>query len=74
MSVQATSNSDASSDGGDEDGDPPPVSKSGIGRKVPPRRTVSTAAWQTCQFPVHKRPTAPFTGFTVLPQASNNKD
>jgi hypothetical protein len=47
---------------------------SGIGRNVPPRKTVSTAAWHTCQFPVHKSPTAPFTGFTVRPHASNNND
>lgn len=45
-----------------------------IGRNAPPRRTVSTAAWQTCQLPVHNKPTAPLTGFTVLPAASYNKD
>ena len=71
MLVQVTSASETSS----EDGiGAPDVRSSGIGRKVPPRRTVSTAAWHTCQLPVHKSPTAPFTGFTVLPQASNNKD
>lgn len=73
MSVQVTSASDTSSEVGV--GDPPQLLRSsGTGRNVPPRRTVSTAAWQTCQFPVHKRPTAPFTGFTVRPQASYNKD
>jgi len=46
----------------------------GRGLSVPPRSTVSTAAWQTCQFPVQRRPTAPLTGLTVLPQASNSRD
>lgn len=41
---------------------------------VPPRRTVSTAAWQRCQLPVHIKPTAPFTGLIVRPHASNSKD
>lgn len=45
----------------------------GNGWRDPPDSTVSTAAWQTCQFPVERRPTAPFTGFTVLPHASNSK-
>lgn len=53
--------------------DAPPRS-SGIGFNAPPRSTVSTAAWQTCQLPVQRRPTAPLTGLTVLPAASNNRD
>ncbi len=40
------------------------------GLSEPPLRTVSTAAWHNCQFPVPSSPTAPNTGFTVLPQAS----
>ncbi|KAG5526345.1 hypothetical protein RHGRI_032580 [Rhododendron griersonianum] len=48
--------------------------KSGIGRRAPPRSTVSTADWHTCQFPVHNSPTAPFTGLTVRPHASNSRD
>lgn len=46
----------------------------GKGRRTPPRRTVSTAAWQRCQLPEERSPTAPFTGFTVLPHASSNSD
>lgn len=70
-SVPASSASDASSDA--TGGAFIPVS-SGKGLSVPPRRTVSTAAWHTCQFPVQRSPTAPFTGLTVLPHASNSKD
>lgn len=47
---------------------------SNIGRSFPPDSTVSTAAWHTCQFPAPNNPTAPCTGFTVLPHASNNSD
>ncbi|KAJ0441786.1 hypothetical protein HanIR_Chr16g0801751 [Helianthus annuus] len=47
---------------------------SGMAFMVPPRRTVATADWHKCQFPVHSSPTAPFTGFTVRPQASSNRD
>ena len=46
----------------------------GIGRRIPPRKMVSTAASQMCQFPEERSPTAPFTGFTVLPHASNRSD
>ncbi|KAL4555847.1 hypothetical protein LXL04_038477 [Taraxacum kok-saghyz] len=52
----------------------PTENSSGIACILPPRSTVSTADSQTCQFPVHRRPTAPFTGFTVRPQDSNSKD
>lgn len=45
-----------------------------IGRTVPPARTVSTAAWHTCQFPLDSSPTAPLTGLTVRPHASNSSD
>ena len=72
VSVQATSASDASSVAAAA-GASRPMS-SGMGLSVPPRSTVSTAAWQTCQFPVQRSPTAPFTGFTVLPHASKSSD
>lgn len=70
MSVQVTSASEASSHSGVET----PLRSSGIARRVPPRRTVSIAAWHTCQFPVPSSPTAPFTGFTVRPHASYKSD
>ncbi|GMN55960.1 hypothetical protein TIFTF001_025087 [Ficus carica] len=53
---------------------PTPPRSSGIGRKVPPWRTVTTAACHTCQFPVQSSSTALFTGSTVLPHASNNRN
>ncbi|GKV17257.1 hypothetical protein SLEP1_g27788 [Rubroshorea leprosula] len=60
--------SEVSSDAGGE------TINSDNGRKVPPRRTVSTATWHTWQFPIHSSPTAPFIGFTILLHASNSKD
>ena len=44
------------------------------GLSVPPFSTVSTADWHTDQFPLHSKPTAPKTGFTVLPHASYSRD
>lgn len=73
MFVQVISASEASSRSGGVRL-PPPETNSGIGCNAPPRRTVWTAAWHTCQLPVHRSPTAPFTGLTVRPQASNNSD
>uniref|UniRef100_A0A803R0X1 Uncharacterized protein n=1 Tax=Cannabis sativa TaxID=3483 RepID=A0A803R0X1_CANSA len=79
MSVQVTSASEASSEAAVGVVAvivpvPPPPRSSGSGRNVPPRSMVSTAAWHMCQFPVQSRPTAPLTGFTVRPHASNNSD
>ena len=39
-----------------------------------PRRTDSTAAWQSCQFPDHSKPTEPYTGLSMRPQASYRRD
>lgn len=39
-----------------------------------PWRIFWTPNWQRCQFPVHKSPTAPCTGFTVRPTASYISD
>ena len=72
MSVQTVPSASEASSGVKPE--PEPETSSGIGRRVPPRRTVSTAAWQTCQFPVQSSPTAPLTGLTVRPQASNKRD
>ena len=35
---------------------------------------LSTAAWQSFQFPEQSKPTEPKIGFTILPQASYNRD
>lgn len=53
---------------------PVPVPSSGSGPMAPPRSTVSTAAWQRCQFPVPSSPTAPCTGLMVRPAASYSSD
>jgi hypothetical protein len=39
-----------------------------------PRRTFSTAAWQSFQFPDQSRPTEPYTGLSMRPHASYNSD
>ncbi|GMN28372.1 hypothetical protein TIFTF001_041161 [Ficus carica] len=75
--TRGRSTSDASSDAavGLYSPPPPPTPprSSGIGRKAPPWRIVTTAAsCPTCQFPVHSSSTALFTGSTVLRHASNN--
>ena len=74
VSVHPTSASDVSSAAAAAAAAASRPMSSGMGLSVPPRSTVSTAAWHTCQFPVQRSPTAPFTGFTVLPHASKSSD